>query len=66
MFSVCIDVRPARLVERAAAPSGPMSFELRESESVGAAGGSVERAGQGAYYVIIIVMFSSLGSDHAC
>ena len=31
MSSVCIDVRPARLVESAAAPSGPMPFELRES-----------------------------------
>jgi hypothetical protein len=30
--SVCIDVRPAKLVERAAAPSEPMPFELRESE----------------------------------
>ncbi len=32
MSSVCIDVRPARLVESAAAPSGPMPFELRESK----------------------------------
>jgi hypothetical protein len=31
MLSVCIDVRPARLVESAAAPSEPMPFELRES-----------------------------------
>jgi hypothetical protein len=31
MSSVCIDVRPARLVEIAAAPSEPMPFELRES-----------------------------------
>ena len=32
MLSVCIDVRPARRVESAAAPSEPMPFELRESE----------------------------------
>jgi hypothetical protein len=32
MSSVCIDVKPARLVERAAAPSRPMRFELWESE----------------------------------
>ena len=38
MSSDCIDVRPARLVERAAAPSGPMSFELRESGREGAEG----------------------------
>jgi hypothetical protein len=31
--SVCIDVRPARLVERAAAPSVPMLFELRGIEN---------------------------------
>jgi hypothetical protein len=31
MLSVFIDVRPARLVESAAAPSEPMPFELRES-----------------------------------
>ena len=31
MSSVCIDVRPARLVQSAAAPSEPMPFELRES-----------------------------------
>jgi hypothetical protein len=31
MLSVCIDVRPARLVESAAAPSEPMPFDLRES-----------------------------------
>jgi hypothetical protein len=36
MFSVCIDVRPIRLVERAAAPSGPRSFELWEREAEGA------------------------------
>ena len=30
MSSVCIAVRPARLVESAVAPSGPMRFELRE------------------------------------
>jgi hypothetical protein len=39
MLSVCIDVRPARLVESAAAPSEPMPFELRGSEREGAAGG---------------------------
>ncbi len=32
MLSVCIDVRPARLVERWAVPSGPILFELRERE----------------------------------
>ena len=31
ILSVCIDVRPARLVESAAAPSEPMPFELREN-----------------------------------
>jgi hypothetical protein len=30
ILSVCINVRPARLVERAAAPSEPIPFELRE------------------------------------
>jgi hypothetical protein len=34
MSSVCIDVRAARQAERAAAPTGPMWFELRESERV--------------------------------
>ena len=46
MLSVCIDVRPARLVERAAAPSGPMLFELQESEGDGAEG-SEEITGPG-------------------
>jgi hypothetical protein len=32
MASVCIDVSPARLVERAEAPVGPMLFELQESD----------------------------------
>jgi hypothetical protein len=32
MSSVCIDVRPARLVERAVAPSEPMPLFLRERE----------------------------------
>jgi hypothetical protein len=36
MSNVCIKVKPARLVERAAAPSGPMSFALRESQREGA------------------------------
>jgi hypothetical protein len=31
MMSTCIDVRPARLVESAAAPTEPMPFDLRES-----------------------------------
>jgi hypothetical protein len=44
MFSVCIHVRPARLVEKAAAPSGPMLFELQQSESEGAKGKRKERA----------------------
>jgi hypothetical protein len=30
MLSDWVNVRPARLVESAAAPSGPMLFELRE------------------------------------
>jgi hypothetical protein len=30
MARVCMDVSPARLVESAEAPAGPMSFELRE------------------------------------
>jgi hypothetical protein len=46
MSSVCIDVRPARLVERAAAPSEPMPFELREREGEGAER-SEERRGPG-------------------
>jgi hypothetical protein len=44
--SVCINVRPARLVERTAAPSEPMPFELWESEREGAEG-SKERTGRG-------------------
>ena len=43
MASDCSDVSPARLVERAAAPAGPMSFELRERTGVGAR----KRAGPG-------------------
>ena len=43
MSSDCIDVRPARLVERAAAPAGPMPFKLRESER----GSTREEAGRG-------------------
>jgi hypothetical protein len=52
MFSVCIDARPARLVERTAAPSGPMPFELRESDGEGAQG-SEERTGPGGGGVIM-------------
>jgi hypothetical protein len=36
MSSVCIDVKPARLVESAAAPSEPMRFRLRERGREGA------------------------------
>ena len=38
MSSVCIDVRPARLVESAAAPSGPIPFSLRERGGEGQKG----------------------------
>jgi hypothetical protein len=38
ILSVCIDVRPTRLVERAVAPSEPMPFELREREGERAQG----------------------------
>jgi hypothetical protein len=38
MLSICIDVRPARLVERAAAPSALMLFLLRESNRQGEEG----------------------------
>jgi hypothetical protein len=48
MSSACIDVRPARLVERAAAPSGPMLFELRKSEGEEAEG-LEESTGPGGY-----------------
>jgi hypothetical protein len=44
MSSVCIDVRPARLVERAAAPSGPSSFALWEREAEGAQGSEERRS----------------------
>jgi hypothetical protein len=41
MSSACIDVRPARLVESAATPSGPMPFELRERGRKGAEGAHI-------------------------
>jgi hypothetical protein len=52
MSSFCINVRPARLVERAAAPSGPMPFPLRE-------GGSERehKRGGGRGVVIIIIVW---------
>jgi hypothetical protein len=62
MSSVCMDVRPARLVESAAAPSGPMSFRLQESESEGAEG-SEERTGRPegyTHYAIIAGILSCL------
>ena len=62
MLSDWINVRPARLVESAAAPSGPMLFELRESEREGA-GESEERTRRPVGYHHYL---SSSGSDHAC
>ena len=45
MASDCSDVSPARLVERAEAPAGPMPFELRGRTGAGAR----KRDGAGAY-----------------
>jgi hypothetical protein len=69
MSSVCIDVRPARLVERAAALSEPMPFSLRERVGEGAERseekrGPGERGGE--VNALIIIMLSSLGSHYAC
>ena len=69
MSSVCIDVRPARLVERAAAPSGLMSFQLREREAEGAERSEERRSpggGGGVVNALIIIMISSWVSHHDC
>jgi hypothetical protein len=68
MSSVCIDVRPARLVERAAAPSGPRAFDLWEREAEGAQGSEERRSpgGEGGANALIIIMISSWVSHHDC
>jgi hypothetical protein len=60
--SIRINVRPARLIERAAALTEPMPFELHESEREGA-GESEERTRRPVGYHHY---FNISGSDHAC
>jgi hypothetical protein len=60
MSSDCIDVRPARAVERAVPPPGPMSFRLRES------GRREQKGHRGEEAIILFIMLSSVGSHHGC
>jgi hypothetical protein len=62
MASVCSDVSPARLVERAEAPVGPMLLKLQERGH----GSERERMGQVILYLLVIVMSYSLACCRAC
>jgi hypothetical protein len=53
MSSVCIDVTPTRLVERAAAPTEPMPFDLRKSRETGSRGVRGKNGPPGGVDVII-------------